>query len=138
MMAYYNGGFPATYQPMYQPQQYQPMQTQAPQNAGNGLIWVQGEQAAKSYLVAPNSTVQLWDSEEKVIYLKSADASGMPSMKVLDYTIRGDANTVQPAPVAEFATKEDLKALEDKIRDIREEMAGRRRVSRLTKEDGDE
>ena len=138
-MAYYNGGFPATYQPMVPQYQAPVMQTpqQAPQNAGTGLIWVQGEQAAKSYLVAPNTTVQLWDSEEKVIYLKSADASGMPSMKVLDYTIRGDANTVK-APAAEFATKDDLRALEDKIRDIREEMAGRRRANRLTKEDGDE
>ena len=126
-MAYYNGGFPATYQQMYPP--VMQTQQQAPQN---GLIWVQGEQAAKSYLVAPNSTVQLWDSEEKVIYLKSADASGMPSMKILDYTIRGDANTVQ-APVTEYATKDDLKALEEKIR----EEIGRRR-SRLTKEDGDE
>ena len=135
-MAYYNGGFPATYQQMMPQYQAPVMQTQqqAPQN---GLIWVQGEQAAKSYLVAPNSTVQLWDSEEKVIYLKSADASGMPSMKILDYTIRGDANTAQ-APAAEFATKDDLRALEDKIRDIREEMAGRRRANRLTKEDDDE
>ena len=126
-MAYYNGGFPATYQQMYPP--VMQTQQQAPQN---GLIWVQGEQAAKSYLVAPNSTVQLWDSEEKVIYLKSADASGMPSMKILDYTIRGgeSAHVVQ---AAEYATKDDLKALEEKIRD----EIGRRR-SRLTKEDGDE
>lgn len=135
MMAF-NYGFPATYQPMFPAAQPPVMQTQQ-QTPQNGLIWVQGEQAAKSYLVAPNTTVQLWDSEEKVIYLKSADASGMPSMKVLDYTIRGDANTVQ-APAAEFATKDDLRALEDKIRDIREEMAGRRRANRLTKEDDDE
>lgn len=130
-MAYYNGGFPATYQPMVPQYQAPVMQTQqqAPQN---GLIWVQGEQAAKSYLVAPNSTVQLWDSEEKVIYLKSADASGMPSMKILDYTIRG-GESAQAVPAAEYATKDDLKALEEKIR----EEIGRRR-SRLTKEDGDE
>ena len=130
-MAYYNG-FPASYQPVYPVQQAPVMQTpQAPQNA-NGLIWVQGEQAAKSYLVAPNTTVQLWDSEEKVIYLKSADASGMPSMKILDYTIRG-GESPQAAPTAEYATKDDLKALEEKIR----EELGRRR-SRLTKEDDDE
>ena len=130
-MAYYNGGFPATYQPMVPQYQAPVMQTQqqAPQN---GLIWVQGEQAAKSYLVAPNSTVQLWDSEEKVIYLKSADASGMPSMKILDYTIRG-GESAQAVSAAEYATKDDLKALEEKIR----EEIGRRR-SRLTKEDGDE
>ena len=130
----YNYGFPATYQPVYPVQQAPVMQTpQAPQNA-NGLIWVQGEQAAKSYLVAPNTTVQLWDSEEKVIYLKSADASGMPSMKILDYTIRGDANAQAVVPVAEYATKDDLKALEEKIR----EELGRRRANRLTKEDDDE
>ena len=111
-MAYYNGGFPATYQQMYPP--VMQTQQQAPQN---GLIWVQGEQAAKSYLVAPNSTVQLWDSEEKVIYLKSADASGMPSMKVLDYTIRGEAEKkTEPAP--EYATKEELAALEEKIKEL--------------------
>ena len=134
-MAYYNGGFPATYQPMVPQYQFAAQTQQNVPGAANpqqGIIWVQGEQAAKSYLVAPNSTVQLWDSEEKVIYLKSADASGMPSMKILDYTIRGDANTVQ-APVTEYATKDDLKALEEKIR----EEIGRRR-SRLTKEDGDE
>ena len=127
-MAYYNG-FPATYQPVYQAPV---MQTQPQAQQQNGIIWVQGEQAAKSYLVAPNTTVQLWDSEEKVIYLKSADASGMPSMKILDYTIRGDANT--QAPVSEYATKDDLKALEEKIRDLET----RRRANRLTKEDGDE
>ena len=132
-MAYYNG-FPASYQPVYPVQQAPVMQTpQAPQQANNSsIIWVQGEQAAKSYLVAPNTTVQLWDSEEKVIYLKSADASGMPSMKILDYTIRG-GESPQAAPSAEYATKDDLKALEEKIR----EELGRRR-SRLTKEDDDE
>ena len=137
-MAYYNGGFPATYQQMAPQYQAPFMQTpvmQTPQNqqAGNsGLIWVQGEQAAKSYLVAPNTTVQLWDSEEKVIYLKSADASGMPSMKILDYTIRG-GESAQAVPAAEYATKDDLKALEEKIRELE-----KRRANKLMKEDDDE
>ena len=121
----YNYGFPATYQPMYP----QPVQ-QAPQNQQTGLIWVQGEAAAKSYMVAPGNTVQLWDSEEKVIYLKSADASGMPSMKILDYTIRGDSQAV---PEQEYATKDELRALEDKIREI----SARRRKT-LMEEDADE
>jgi len=106
----YNYGFPATYQPMYP----QPVQ-QAPQNQQTGLIWVQGEAAAKSYMVAPGNTVQLWDSEEKVIYLKSADASGMPSMKILDYTIRGE-ETKKPEPI--YATKEDLDALAEKVKEL--------------------
>ena len=127
-MAYFNG-FPASYQPMYQVPQYQAPQAQQQQN---GIIWVSGEAGAKAYLVAPNTTVQLWDSESKVIYLKSADASGMPSMKILDYSIRGE-EAQAAAPAAEYATKEDLKTLEDKIR---EEFSRRR--PRLMKEEEDE
>lgn len=115
-MAFYNG-YP--FQPIYQPVQAQAVQNPQ-QNQQGGIIWVQGEAAAKSYLVAPGSTVQLWDSEEKVIYLKSADVSGMPSMKILDYTIRGEA---PPAPAPEYATKSDLDALAEKVK----ELAKRRR-----------
>lgn len=117
-MAYFNG-FPASYQPMY-PQYQQPAQN----TQQNGIIWVQGETAAKSYLVAPGQTVQLWDSEEKVIYLKSADASGMPSMKVLDYTIRGEAE----AKPTEYATKEDLNALSERIEKLKADLSKKKTV----------
>lgn len=127
-MAYYNG-FPATYQPMYQaPYQAQP----AVQTQQNGIIWVQGEAGAKSYLVAPNSTVQLWDSEEKIIYLKSADAAGMPSMKILDYTIRGEEAKKQDP---EYATKDELAALAEKIRELKNEMAAKRKPEKVIGED---
>lgn len=129
-MAYYGNGFPV----MYQPQQYQPQQMQN-QGGQQGLIWVQGEAAAKSYLVAPGSTVQLWDSEEKVIYLKSADASGMPSMKVLDYTIRGE-QPEKPAP--EYATKGELAALAEKIKELKGEIAAKKKPARVIREDEDD
>ena len=105
-MAYYNP-FPATYQPFQQQ---------------NGLIWVQGEAGAKSYLIAPNNTVALWDSESQTIYLKSADPSGMPSMKILDYTIRetvkNGSNTpgpVQAAQLSDYATKTEIQAVSDQL-----------------------
>ena len=135
-MAYY-GGYPATYQPIYQPVQYQQPaapSAQAAQGQSSGLIWVQGEAAAKSYLVAPGSTVQLWDSEQKVIYLKSADASGMPSMKVLDYTIRGEEPEKKPP---EYATKDEVAALAEKIRELKSEMAARKKPVKAIRE-GDE
>lgn len=131
----YNNGFPVGYQPMYYPQGYpqnpqpntmnqpqQQAQPQAPMQTQNSIIWVQGEAGAKSFLVAPNTTVQLWDSEEQTIYLKSADASGMPSMKILDYKIRenGSGNN---APLAslngansnDYITREEFHAFEEKI-----------------------
>lgn len=126
----YNNGFPIGYQPsqMYFPQVQQPIQPAVPQNPApnnnnNRIIWVQGEAGAKSYLVAPNNTVDLWDSEAQVIYLKSADASGMPSMKVLDYTVRD--NTPKTAPVSvsnEYATKNEVSALESQIKAITEQI----------------
>jgi hypothetical protein len=122
-MAYFNG-YPATYQPMFQAQQYQAPQ----QSQQGGLIWVQGESAAKSYMVAPGNTVQLWDSEEKIIYLKSADPSGMPSMKILDYTIRGEE---KEQPAVEYATKEDLNALAEKVK----ELSRRKKVVREVEDD---
>ena len=97
---------------MAYPYQFYP-QYQQPQN---GLIWVQGEAGAKSYLVAPGNTVALWDSEAKTIYIKSADAAGMPSMKVLDYTFRGGEEPTQGV------TKADLKALQDQIDELRKEL----------------
>ena len=59
------------------------------QNGNGGLIWVQGEAGAKSYLVAPGNNIMLMDSEAQVFYIKSADASGMPlPLRVFDYTER--------------------------------------------------
>ena len=106
-MAY--NGFPATYQPMYYPQQYQPQMPQQPaqQNSG-GIIWVSGEAGAKAYLVAPNTTVQLWDSEENVIYIKTADNSGMPSMKILDYTIRESSSPPKLKNNMDYVTKTEF------------------------------
>lgn len=123
----YNNGFPMSYPqyPQQYPQQYQqPIPTpqqqiqQQPQNVG-GLIWVSGEAGAKAYLVAPNTTVQLWDSEANCVYLKSADATGMPSMKILDYTIRNAQNDVKKTPLdnepKEYATKDDMAALKAEL-----------------------
>ena len=108
-MAIFNGGFPATYPQMY-PQYQQPFQQQIPQmpqmqqqSQTTGIIWVSGEAGARGYMVSPNTTVQLWDSDQQVIYLKSADASGMPSLKILDYTIRDQAPKNTPMSVSNAA-----------------------------------
>lgn len=72
-----------------QAQQYQmPQQVMqpAPPQINQGLLWVQGEAAARSYLVAPNTTVLLMDSDDSIFYLKSADSSGMPSLRVFSYS----------------------------------------------------
>lgn len=133
-MALYNNGYPASYQSPYmvQPQYQQPAQ----QN--NGLLWVQGEAAAKSYLVAPNTSLALWDSEKQSIYIKSADASGMPSMKILDYTIR---DNTQPSPdvnTVNYATKDEIKALNDQINALKAEIDSMNKRTPSRKRDDNE
>lgn len=124
--------FPNYYQPPYYPAQIQmpqmpePRQNQQPQQNNNGLIWVQGEAGAKSYPVAPGSTVMLMDSEESRFYIKSADGSGMPQpLRIFDYTER-TAQSKQPEAIntdgfvsrAEF---EELKALVNGLTEKEEE-----------------
>lgn len=115
------------YYPRYGNQQMQQPQ-QPPQNFQSPLIWVQGEAGAKSYLVAPNNTVALWDSEAQTIYLKSSDASGMPSMKILDYSIREQHKTasqaLQTPQSVEYVTREELAQFKDEISEKIKEVTG--------------
>lgn len=126
----YNNMFPTNYQPYY-PQTMASMPQNSPQQ-NTGITWVQGEAGAKSYLVAPNTTVTLWDSEAQVIYLKSADVSGMPSMKIIDYTIRDDGHyKALNGRESEFATKVDVESVKKDI------LALNERIDLLTRK-GDE
>lgn len=121
----YNNYFPIGYQSYYPQQIQQPQQPQ--QQMNSSIIWVQGEAGAKSYLVAPNNTVQLWDSERQTIYLKSADASGMPSMRILDYTIRQEASNSPNMPTQGInsteVSKKDLEVLQNQIDTLKEKIA---------------
>lgn len=110
---------------MTQMQMQQPvMPVQAQQQNNNGLIWVQGETGAKSYLVAPNSTVLLMDSENQRFYLKSSDASGMPlPLRIFEYTEKtqnasNKAQETQTVDYSSFATKAELDALKNEIESI--------------------
>ena len=97
---------------MQQPQQVQ--QTQ--QSTMTGPFYVNGDAGARGYIVAPNQTVMLIDAdpESNTFWLKSADASGMPSMRTFDYTERVTAQKPAQAAVAqsvEYVTKADFDRL---------------------------
>lgn len=87
---YYQGGAVPDTLNQYKGQYQQPMpQQMMPASIpSNDMIWVLGEIEATSYPVAPNNTVTLWDKNEHTVYIKSVNAQGVPSMKVLDYSER--------------------------------------------------
>ena len=102
-------------------QQFQPAQNvqQAPQQTQSGMIWVQNKMEAANYLVAPNSAVTLWDSNYPVVYLKQADASGKPSMKIYDLVERTQRPVqAAQAPSVEYAPLSRLEALEARLNEL--------------------
>lgn len=135
---YYGGYYPQTTPAdtltQLRSQQAQPFMAQqpAPQpQGGNGLIWVQGEGGAKSYLVAPNTTIMLMDSEDTLFYLKSSDASGMPlplrRFRYEEIPVEANGNNAGarvsdfPASGGKYVTHEELRAiLADMAKDKRE------------------
>ena len=141
----YNNYFPATYQPYYYPQyqqSFQPMQqqiqpmTQAqqiqPQMQSNpsGIVWVSSERDAALYPVAPNNAVALWNQNDPVVYLKQADASGKPTMKIYDLVERAEtpseSSEAKPDKTVNYATKEDLGAVVGVVKDFDKVIGGLR------------
>lgn len=90
----------------------------------SGVQWVSGEQEARSWMVAPNAAVALWDSTAPTVYLKQADASGKPTLKVYDLVERlASAPDTQKAPAAEYVTRKEFDALAALV----SEMKGKKR-----------
>lgn len=130
----YNSIFPMNYQPiggyysqqpqvqttantMQQTQQQIPQVQQFPQIPTNNAspIWVQGEAGAKSYLLAPNNSVMLMDSEGAYFYMKSADASGMPSLKKYAYEEVGMGDFLQKREsdidLSEYVKRDEIESI---------------------------
>ena len=135
---FYRGGF---FNPMQTPQmpnmaengnQYvqpyqQSMQTQPapiPMQSNDMIIWVLNENDATSYPVAPNNCVVLWDKNNPTIYVKSVNAQGMPSMRILDFVERTETHEKRTethscvCKSGDFATKEQINELQGKIDDL--------------------
>ena len=75
-----------------------------------GTVWVRSVDV-DNYLVQANNTVALWDIDNPIIYLKSADSMGRPSVKILDYTIRENPNP-----------ENDLTDLRKELADLKEQI----------------
>lgn len=144
---YYQGGYYPQYQngampdmlnqykgqyqqmPMQQPMMQQmPMQTITQPAQTNDMIWVLSEVEAQSYPVAPNNSVILWDKNNDVVYIKSVNMQGVPSMRVLDYKER-TADSTPKTPVEhkctcgdKFVLKNDFKALQGEFEALRSEL----------------
>jgi len=132
--------YPYPYQtpyPAYQ-QIQQPVPAQAPtftptvsQAASpiqqSGIIWISGEREAQMYPVAPNNAVTLWSQTEPVVYLKQADATGKPTLKIYDLVERvqtAEQATKAGAQTDDYAKKSDLAAVVGAMKGFDEVIGG--------------
>lgn len=108
----YNPYFPVNYQQTYFPAIPQQTPQYQPQTS---ILWVSGEKEAQMYPVAPNNAVTLWSQSEPVVYLKQADATGKPSLKVYDLVERAESANTGVSSVdgksITYATKDELSAV---------------------------
>lgn len=139
-MAYYAPFYRPTYYDQMQPnpninqfnQQYQQPMAQQMQTAPmpiqnqptNDFLWVLGQTEAEGYPVAPNNTVTLWDKNLPTIYIKSVNAQGVPSMRVLDFVERTSTNPTPPVGTAfnspnNFVTIDSFNALKGDVEALR-------------------
>ena len=102
--------------------QMQPQSQPMPMQNQNSIIWVSGLAEAQTYPTAPNSAVVLWENSGKTIFLKSADATGKPSIRIYDLVERTEtASATQEKPaekMPDYATKEDVATLAGAVKGI--------------------
>lgn len=126
-------------QPNYQ--SYSQPTAQPVYQTANDPIWVLGEIEAQSYPVAPGNTVTLWDKDRYTIYLKSVNAQGVPSMRILDYTERGSAQQAEKHECkcsSQYVSIEAFNALEAKFQALTEEFQALAKPKKKTvKEESD-
>lgn len=77
--------YPTYNGPYTVPQTVAPIQNQ-PQ-VQNTFAWIQGEEAARNYPVAPGNTIVLIESDKPIMYMKSADLSGRPQPIQIRYLV---------------------------------------------------
>ena len=131
----------ANYPVPYQPWNYsgvgQQMYPQYPQSMPNtqqtsqttqtgGLIWVDGEVGAKAYQMPAgwpaNTPIDLWDTNDTVIYLKSVNPMGMPNpLQKAHYTLE-EYKSATPgrsgdtgADMNEYVRKDELEKMKTEL-----------------------
>ena len=110
-------------QPIMQPTQNIQF-ANVPNTDDNGITWVQGEEGAKAYLVAPGKKKLLLDSEIQYFYLKETDMSGMPMpmrrFRYIEETVQEAKTPLQTPqnPASDFITREEFAALEARFNEL--------------------
>lgn len=96
----------------YNPQMMNPTLAQQ-QEQTQSLIRVNGIDGAKAYQMPANSTVALFDSNEDVMYVKSTDGAGFPSIRTFTFTEK--VNVEGKSPDVEYISREEFEKFKKEL-----------------------
>lgn len=94
------------------------------QQPQNNLIRVTGIDGAKAYQMSPNSSVALFDSDSDIMYVKTTDGAGFPTIRTFRFEPIEDMPKVQDA----YITRDEFDALKQEV-----EKYGKQFVQRTEK-----
>lgn len=78
------------------------------------LTRVTGLDGAKAYQMAPNSVVPLFDSNEDIMYIKSTDGAGFPTIKSFAFTEITEKATSQ-TKTEDFVSREEFESFKKEL-----------------------
>lgn len=109
-------------QPTQIPQFNAQMASQQPVNC---LTRVTGIDGAKAYQMPPNSVAALFDDSYDIMYVKSTDGAGFPTIRIFDFYEHKEETPVQQQPVnvENFATKQELENLQNEVKQVKEMLS---------------
>lgn len=119
----------------YQPQML-PTQMSVTNQSNGQITWVQGEAAARSFMVPANTSAILMDSEKEVFYIKTTDQAGMPLplrtfsyKEMLPEVAKVQIEDKMYATVDDYnALKVECDALKEEIKKLSEKLNSRRKT----------
>ena len=108
---------PAIYMPQYYPQTNWSYQPQAVTSQPiNGLVSVTGIEGAKAYQLPPNSSMPLFDGNEDVLYVKTTDAAGYPTIKTFTFK---PMEPIEAKPIeADYVPRSEFDALVSEVKQL--------------------
>lgn len=79
------------------------------------LTRVTGLEGAKAYQMSANSVAALFDAAEDVMYIKSTDGAGFPTIRIFEFTERKEVPVAQTAQDGDFVSRKEFEELKQEV-----------------------
>ena len=84
-----------------------------PQIQTQNLIRVNGIEGAKAYQMSANSIVSLFDANDDIMYIKSTDGAGFPSIRTFSFTEVKEQN--EPIQKVDYISREEFEEFKKEL-----------------------